>query len=306
MGKRIDINLLKDGDTFNSINGMLLCEKYIVPVRNSNPGGKAPEKSKFKLQDLMIENQFRFHTNTTHFAKSLSNFSLNTEVIITRKLHGSSLILSNVLVRKQLNLRDRFFKFLGANISDKEYGIIWSSGKPKSNLPKGIESSSNNWTTKNPSFYKDDIWKRAYREMGSMVEKGVSIYAEIVGEGIQGSQFTYNQEYGIYVYRITQTSIDGNVVEFSWEQLKKYCDKYGLNYVQEYFVGKVSEMVSSVDDLLNFLQDKYLNKSYEDCKIDEGIVIRVRDTDELYKLKSPNFIKMESDNQENGIEEFES
>lgn len=65
-------------------------------------------------------------------------------------------------------------------------------------------------------------------------------------------------------------------------------------------------MVVCDDSLLGYLQQKYLNKSYPDCKIDEGICVRIRETDEIFKLKSPNFTKMESDNQENEVEEVES
>ena len=296
---------LKLGDEFTDINGLNICEKYVVAERGSNQGGQKTPKAN-KLKDLLLDTQFRFHHETEHFVKHQDKFKQETEIIITRKLHGSSLILANVLLNKKLSFKDKVAKFFGVAVPTEEYGIIWSSGKPKGKLPKGIESETNKWETPNPSYYTSDIWARAYKEIGDKVEKGISIYAEIVGKGIQGDLFTYNQEYGIHVYRITQTSIDGNVVEFSWEQVKKYCEKYGLNYVEEYFVGKVKEMVVFDDSLLGYLQQKYLNKSYPDCKIDEGICIRIRETDEIFKLKSPNFIKMESDNQENEVEEQES
>jgi len=188
----------------------------------------------------------------------------------------------------------------GANIPKSEYGIVWSSGKPKSKIPKGVESDSNKWDSPNPSFYSSDIWLRAYKEIGDFVEKGISIYAEIVGKGIQGDMYTYNQDYGIYVYRITSTNVDGQVYEFSWEQLQSYCQKYGLNHVEEYFVGKVKELVVFDDSLLGYLQQKYLDKSYPDCQIDEGICIRLRETEEIFKLKSPNFILQENKAQEAG------
>lgn len=296
---------LKVGEEFTDIDNISICEKYIVPVKVSNQGGQKVSKIN-KLKDLIVDNQFRFHHETEHFVKHQDKFTQETEIIVTRKIHGSSLILSNVLINKKLSLKEKIFNFFGAKLPTSEYGIIWSSGKPKGKLPKGIESETNKWETPNPSYYTSDIWARAYKEIGHVVEKGISIYAEIVGRGIQGDMFTYNQDYGIYVYRITKTSIDGNVVEFSWEQIKKYCKKYGLNYVEEYFVGKVKEMVVFDDSLLGYLQQKYLNKSYPDCNIDEGICIRIRENDEIFKLKSPNFIKMESDNQENEVEEQES
>lgn len=299
------INLLKVNDEFTDINGNTLCEKYIQPTTQSTQLTKKTQKSN-KLKELLLDSQFRFHHETEHFVKHQNKFKQKTEIIITRKLHGSSLILANVLLNRKLSFKDKIAKIFGVHVPTEEYGVIWSSGKPKGKLPKGIESETNKWQTPNPSYYTSDIWARAYKEIGHTLEKGISIYGEIVGKGIQGDLFTYNQDYGIYIYRITQTSVDGNVVEFSWEQVKKYCEKYGLNYVQEYFVGKVKELVVSDDSLLDYLQHTYLNKSYPDCKIDEGICIRIRETDEIFKLKSPNFIKMESDNQENEVEEQES
>ncbi len=293
------------GNEFTNIEGYSLCEKYVVPVKPSTQGGEKTPKAN-KLKDLIVDNQFRFHTDTAHFAKHLDTFTPDTEVIITRKMHGSSLILSNVLVNKALSWKDKLARFFGVKVAESEYGTIWSSGKPKGRLPKGLQSETNLWESSNPSYYTSDIWARAYKQIGHAIEKGISLYGEIVGVGIQGDKFTYNQEYGIYVYRITQTSVDGGVVELSWEQVKKYCEKYGLTPVEEYFVGKVREFAIPHDNLLEILRDAYLNKSYKDCAIDEGICIRVRNTDEIFKLKSRNFIKMESDDQENGVEEKES
>lgn len=302
LGVGVNLETLKVGDEFTDIDGVSICEKYIVPCRNSNPGGKAPKKIGSRVKDVLIDGQFHFHSDTTHFVKSQHLFNQESEIIITRKIHGSSLILSNVLVKKNLNLKEKVFKFLGVSIPSEEYGYIWSSGKPKSKLPKGVKSVSNKWETPNPSYYTSDIWARAYKEIGHTVEKGVSIYAEIIGKGIQGEMFTYNQEYGIYVYRITSTNVDGQGYEFSWELVKEYCNKYGLNYVEEYFVGKIKEITTVNEDLLSNLQYEYLNKSYSDCKIDEGICIRLRGSEEIFKLKSPNFIKMESDEQEKEVE----
>ena len=305
MNLPLSTQTMEVGNEFTDIDGVSICEKYIVPTKENNQGGQKTSKTN-KLKELLLDTQFRFHHETEHFVKHQNKFTQETEVIITRKLHGSSLILANVLLNKKLSLRDKIVSFFGVNVPTEEYGIIWSSGKPRGKLPKGIESETNKWETPNPSYYTSDIWARAYKEIGEKVEKGISIYAEIVGKGIQGELFTYNQDYGIHVYRITSTSVDGNVVEFSWEKVKKYCEKYGLNYVQEYFVGKVKEMVVLDESLLGYLQQIYLNKSYPDCKIDEGVCIRIRETDEIFKLKSPNFIKMESDNQENEVEEIES
>lgn len=121
--------------------------------------------------------------------------------------------------------------------------------------------------------------------------------------GIQGTEYTYGHELELYVYRITVTSPVGHVYEMSWDHVKDYCNKYDLKYVTEYFDGKVGDLVQIAEELLEYLSEKYLNKSYPDCKIDEGICIRLGD--EIFKLKSPKFILMESDLQEKEITNIE-
>ena len=297
---------LKVGDDFTHIEGVEICKKYIIlQERSSKESKPRDEKRKNKLKHILKDNQFKFHFTTPHLAKNLQKINNNTSIVITRKYHGSSLILSNLLVNKKLSFKEKILKFLKITIPLEEYGFIWSSGKPKGELPKGISSKSNIWNTSNPSYYKQNIWERAYNELKDSVEKGISLYGEIVGEGIQGTDYTYNKEYQIYIYRITYTTPENKTIEFSWEQLKSYCNKYNLEYVEEYFDGKLKELTRK-KDYLSFLQEKYLNKSYSDCNIDEGICIRIKEDNSIFKLKSPNFIKKESDNQEKGIEEFES
>lgn len=301
----VDWENLNVGDTFTDIGDVSICEKYFVPVRSGGGTGEKKPKQN-KLKELIIDNQFRFHNDTEHFARNLHKFDLETPVVITRKIHGSSLILSNVLITKKLKWWEKWLVKAGVNIPTQEYGLIWSSGKPKSRLPKGIVSESNKWETPNQSFYTENIWEKAAKLMGDKVEKGISLYAEIVGRGIQGDDYTYGQEYGVYVYKITRTNPDGHVDRFSWAQVKKYCEKYGLNHVQEYFNGKVKELVTYTDDrdketvLLTYLSDKYLNKSYPDCAVDEGVCIEHTIEQEVFKLKSPNFVNAESEAQERG------
>lgn len=308
-GGKLDASgFLKVGDSFTSIGDVLVCQKYEPPVKQSTlrVGEKQPKVD--KLKDVIVPMQFRLHTSTAHFARNLEKFNPETELIITRKYHGSSLILSHLLVAKKLNwlgrLIDRFIPQIKT-----QYGFIYSSGKPKSGLPKGVESDEVAWKSHTQSFYSSDLWRKAYEMHKDKVEKGISIYAEIVGNGVQGADYTYGFDYEIFVYKITQTNVDGQVYELSWEAVKNYCEKYGLKYVDQYFVGKVNEIVGAygtTEMLLDRLQQVYLDKSFPDCSIDEGVVIRVRETDELFKLKSPKFLLKESGDLEKGVIPTES
>lgn len=297
-----NVNDLKIGDEFTDIDEFSLCEKYIVPENTHSKNPQNHSTKKEKLTDLIVEKQFRFHSETSHFAKNLHKFESGDRMIITRKRHGSSGIISNVLTIKKLNFFENILSKFGVNISKQEYGYIWSSGKPKSNIPKGLENSTHEWKTSNQSFYKEDIWKRAYNTLKNKCEKGITLYFEITGEGIQGQDYTYGKEYDIHVYRITSTNIDGCVYEFGWNEVKNYCNKYEINFCEEY---EELQFPTNGQDVLEYLSKTYLNKSYSDCKVDEGICIRHVKTNEIFKLKSPNFLLKEQKSLEEGVETME-
>ncbi len=266
-GKDLSEQDFKVGDTFTTINRVDICEKYIItPTRNNNQGGKAPSTSKVKLQDRLVKDQFRLHTDTAHFARNLHKFEPTDNIIITRKYHGTSGISSHVLIQRNLSLIERLLSWFGVNIPKTEYGYIYSSGKPKSGLPKGIFSGDEStWNNNNKSFYSENYWLKAFNKLKPSLEKGITLYYEIVGEGIQGKDYTYGFEHEIFVYRITQTNVDGIVYEFSWQQVKDYCEKYNINYVSEYrkctYLDLKKEAEFNSEDIIQTLTVLYLNKS---------------------------------------------
>lgn len=116
------------------------------------------------------------------------------------------------------------------------------------------------------------------------------------------------------VYRITYTKPDGNVIEFSWQQIKDYCKKYQLEHVKELYFGRMFESSLLIgdtikdttyehpewrDEAIRVLSETYLEKDCKWClnKVPaEGIVVR-RDgleTYSAYKLKSKRFLERES------------
>lgn len=277
---------------FDTIKDSIVVKKYEPPAAQEGTPGSKKSKKGLNLRDLIKEDQFRFHTQTEHLSRNVHLIDLEGDIVVTRKRHGSSMILSNVLINRKLPWYKWIGMKLGMNIESTEYGYVWSSGKPKGKKPKGIESPSRQWKTPNPSFYTEDIWKKAYNLHKDKLFPGLSVYGEITGEGIQGGGYTYGKDFAVHVYRMTYTDPDGNVHEVKWDLLKDFCDKKGFDYVEEYYNGPVSELASDHNELLELLKDKYLDKSYPDCKVDEGIC--VRQNDRILKFKSPNFLIHES------------
>lgn len=296
----VNTSKLKIGDEFEEIAGFKLCWKYEKPVKLHVHGTGNPVKKEFKLSDLIVKGQFKFHDETESFARNLHKFKENDIVVILRKKHGSSCILSHVLVNNKLSWFQKKWNKIPFLPSFKtvDYGYLWSSGKPKSRLVKGI---STGWMNPNESYYSQNIWKTAFDDYKHTLEKGISIYSELVASNIQkGYNYGHPEgTYGMYVYRITKTDEFSNTVEFSWQQIKDYCKKYNLLHVEEYYHGRYGDITSS--NILKYLTDKYLGKKCLDCinknLPDEGIVIRFDgnlNAFNAFKLKDKNFILKET------------
>lgn len=106
-----DKSTLTEGDTFNFINDELICSKYVVLNTLKSNNSNEPKKVKFK-EPIVIDTQFRFHQDTSHLGKNIHSIKPTDIISITRKLHGTSGISANVLIKKKLTLAERFIKFI--------------------------------------------------------------------------------------------------------------------------------------------------------------------------------------------------
>jgi hypothetical protein len=175
-------------------------------------------------------------------------------------------------------------------------------------------------------FYDYDLWRDIALSLEDYLVDGLTFYCEAVGYTKDGGWIQKEYDYGCkpgefatYIYRITFTSPSGKVFEFSTQQVKDYCQKFGLNAVPELYWGKAKDLFDISTDQHwheNFVQkmsDTYLELDCDMCVNDvpdEGIVLRKEVIDiEPYKFKSFAF-KMretaEADKGEIDIETIES
>lgn len=306
----VDINDLKDGDTFDEINGVPICNKYFVKKKEY---GSKKHGEKYVKKSRLIDNQFRFHTDTTQLGKNIHKIREDDIISITYKLHGTSGISSKVLCKKKLSLYQKFLKLIGADIITTEPYNLYSSRRVVKNDDMNVKMY--------PS--KDDIWKHANERLKDFLINGESIYYEIVGfmpdgSAIQKMKKPYDYgckqgEFEIYIYRITYTSPDGKVFEFSTKQIQDWCNKMNLNAVPELYYGKACDLFEmekwDSDEFLKRLGEKYLEKNCHMCnnKVPgEGIVVRVEKIDfEAYKFKSFAFKNAETKQLDKGVEDIE-
>lgn len=309
---------LTAGDEFTTIDGKDLVKKY-RPTRTPGTVGTNESRYNKKLKrfDKLVPHQFRFHVDTAQLAKNLHAVKAQDIVVVTNKVHGTSTVHANVLVNKQLSWMERAAKFFGVSIQDKQYDKLYSSRTVLKNQYINKEAGA--------GFYGEDVWGIWNKYLEDKLAEGITIYAEIIGYTPSGKPIQKGYAYGcvpgeskLQVYRITYTKPNGEVIEFSWQQIKDYCAIYGLETVEELYFGPAAELDIIYDDngeipwedkLLSSMQKLYLEK---DCKYNpgmpaEGVCLRVdgRATYMTYKLKSKRFFEHETKELDSGVVSIE-
>lgn len=179
-------------------------------------------------------------------------------------------------------------------------------------------------------YYNEDIWGVVNEELKGKIEEGITLYGEIVGMTPNSKWIQKNYDYsgllqegkkhGFFCYRITYTKPNGQVIEFSHNQIINYCKKYNIATPPIYFFGTIRELLQNKsngskeiwqDNFVDVLHSSFnLEKKCIHCTNDvpaEGIVIRKdgMNTFEAYKLKAKLFLLGENKEQERGESNLE-
>jgi hypothetical protein len=315
-GESVEITEADINKEFDLICDLEICRKYIVKyVREQSQQKNQTKKAKVSR---LVDEQFHFHIDTPQLKKFIGDVNPEAYISITRKLHGTSAVISKILCVKTLNWFERLLKTLGVNIVDTHYDLVYSSRKVvKNGFMDPSEANYNH-------FYTTDVWGDCAKKIEPYLKNGISLYGEIVGYQKDGAEIQKGYDYKckpntfeFYAYRATYTSVDGDVYEMSPRELKTYCDRYGIKTVPEVYYGKAKDLYDLPTDNHwheNFLQklcDEHLEKDCDLCdnKVpDEGICLRVdKPLDiEIYKLKSFSFLQMETKANDKGIVDIET
>jgi len=80
---------LNVGTEFDTIDGVILCQKYEPVVNEVRSGGGTGKPRGPKVSDLLVADQFRFHYDTSKLQDNITKFDDENDVIvITDKWHG--------------------------------------------------------------------------------------------------------------------------------------------------------------------------------------------------------------------------
>lgn len=282
------------GDKITTLNGTLICEKYI-PRTNRSRGN--PNNTKIKKKKDVEYPLFKEHIDTEQLDYNLDQFKKGDLCYITLKMHGTSQRTANLPKQNNKNFVTRW--------KDKHL-------KTRYDIVSGTRRVTIDSFEKETGFYGTDKFRETYHNwFKDKLQKGETIYYEVVGyinettpimpdgdnKKVQDKEFvkmygdktrfSYGYEEGmngIYVYRMTMTNEDGYVVEYPWELVKTRCEEMGVNYVPEldkFFYKTKEDLLKRVDKYLDITDP--VGKTH----IAEGVVVRQdnKKTFKAYKKK---------------------
>lgn len=230
---------------FDTVGGRLFIQPYVP--RTNGKGLRAANNGanrKGGRFDRLVEGEWTFHYETNQLNSNMWMFKPDDIVTISCKMHGTSLVLGNVLTKKPVSTNGAI-KWFNKCIEKKIKGVQKTKRNPYDKTGKTIVDKLNdrkikNYTIgyddmyssrsviKNQYIYKIaeaeelDIWGEYHKLFRGLIPEGMTIYGEIVGymSGCQ-SMVQKNYDYGcpvgdnkLMIYRITKKT-DGKVKEYN-------------------------------------------------------------------------------------------
>jgi hypothetical protein len=316
------ITYLDDDQDFDTIDGKILCEKYVnrQELINADKAARADKRKNKKVvrTSKLVENQFRLSADTAPLKRNIDNIKPDDTISVSYKYHGANVAVGRVLCKKKLTFWNKVGRKLGFDINETHYDLVYSSRAV-------VKNEYNDSDKRHDHYYGVDVWGVVAEMYKDTVKNGVTLYGELVGFTPTGSFIQKGYDYNIpanqcdmIVYRITYTSATGDVFEFNAKQITDYCNKFGLKRAELFYHGKAKDMFADIptddirtwqEQLLAKLCDKYLEKKCHVCKNDvpaEGIVlVKEGDAFDPYKLKAFAFLERETKELDSGAVNIE-
>ena len=322
-----DISTLKVGDVIDVFNGHEICKKYIPRSnrRNGNGGGNKTRKSKVNIAPLFVE-----HADTEQLAYNLSAFKPGDEIEITLKMHGTSQRTAYLPVFKEYKrtLLDKILRREGTPVYD--WGYVSGTRRTVLENYDGGYYGSNEFREQHSKFFEGKLWKgeEIFYEVVGFTHTGTPIMATADNKKINDKEFikkygkTTVFSYGcepdgkrvepvidedlghgvamadvpqsdIYVYRMTMTNEDGNVIEYTPDFMRYRCEQMGVKTVPVFWKGFLQEMDrdEAAGEYAQRLAEVYYDGPDPVGKthVREGVVVRILNRPKFAAYKHKNF-----------------
>ena len=342
-----DTSKLKVGDTIDTFNGHLICEKYIPKSKKHAVSPSGNSKSGAKKAQAPIAPLFTEHVDTSQLAYNLGAFKPGDEIEITLKMHGTSQRTAYVPVLKgyKCTFWDWLLRRPGKPVY--EYGYVSGTRRTILNDYEGGFYGSNAFRKQHADAFVGKLWKgeTVYYEVVGFTDTGAPIMGDCQNKKLNDKEFV--KQYGditrfsygcdfrtreeqegflredigcglvdydscvkpqsdLYVYRMTMTNEDGDVVEYTPDFMRYRCEQMGVKTVPVFsrmklqedggFIFREDGTYSAVaeSDLGEFVMaaaEEYydgpdpIGKSH----VREGVVVRILNRPKFTAYKHKNF-----------------
>ena len=327
-----DITTLKVGDTIDVFNGHEICTKYI-PRRNIRSGNGHSGVNKTRKKKAPIAPLFSEHADTEQLAYNLGAFKPGDLVEITLKMHGTSQRTGYLPTLKgyKRTLWDRITRKDGTPIYD--WGYVSGTRRVVLEDFDGGFYGSNSFREKHSKVFEGKLRKgeTVYYEVVGFTDSSTPIMATCDNKKLNDKDFikqygdTTTFSYGclpfgfevkeyeeswvmptmefkpksdIYVYRMTMTNEDGDVVEYTPDFMRYRCEQMGIKTVPVMWSGFIPEHPGSKTDPTITAGEwiKNVAEMYYDgpdpvgkTHVREGVVVRVLNRPGFCAFKHKNF-----------------
>lgn len=326
-----DVESLDDCFQITTLNGHEICKKYIPKRKNRAGSGQPVAKKKPKVNTTPM---FFEHKDTEQLAYNLDQFKPGDLIEITRKLHGTSgrTTHSKVLDGYKRTFWDKIRRREGEPVFD--WGYATGTRRTVLDSYDGGFYGSNEFREQYHKKFEGKLLKgeTVYYEIVGFTTEGTPIMASCDNKKLKDKDFTkiYGDttvfSYGcspngkkmfyghdeeghfaleqaipqsdIYVYRMTMTNEDGDVIEYTPDFMRHRCEYIGVKCVPVEWYGFIPEHPASADDdtitagewVLNKVEQFYDGpEPIDPTHIREGCVVRIINRPGFCAYKHKNF-----------------
>ena len=269
----VDMDTLNVGFVIEGVvNGHDICQKYIP--RSNARVGRVTEGNRTRKARPSVSPLFKEHADTEQLAYNLGAFKPGDDIEVSLKMHGTSQRTGYLPVFKgyKRTFLDWLFRREGKPVY--EWGYVSGTRRVVLENYEGGYYGSNEFREQHSKFFEGKLWKgeTVYYEVVGFTTNGTPIMGSVNNAKLQDKEFIkqYGKEtmfsYGchpdggefvapqredaiasvvvipqsdIYVYRMTMTNEDGDVVEYTPDFMRYRCEQMGVKTVPVFFKGTV-------------------------------------------------------------------
>ena len=295
----VDLSTFKVGDTIDTVGGISICQKYIP--RSNRRGQSCNAGNRTRKKKAPVAPLFAEHADTEQLAYNLSAFKPGDEIEITLKMHGTSGRTARLPVLKgyRRTLLDRILRREGTPIY--EDGYVSGTRRVVLENYEGGFYGDNSFREQHSKLFEGKLHagETAYYEIVAFTNTGVPIMGS--GKVPKEAQAEYGKEmifhYGLekgsemYLYRMTLTTPEGYVIEYSPELARYRAEQMGIKYVPRFEKFIIPENVDAGEYVKEKAEQYYdgpdpIGKTH----VREGVVVRIVNRPKFCAFKHKNFL----------------